>query len=359
MASPSTSGGFVVVQDRRVRATTYHRTDIRQWVISFAPGFHNDVHYYLVTDFSSTPASDLGDLQKLPMELIQMICNLLDVKSCFQFRQVNRLSRQIVTSIPQYRRIAKVGITSLAATLRSGMAQHLTFPDLDRVLLQRRCEVCDKRFGGFIYLPTAKRVCLSCLTRDAHMDGRRHTTRPQLNTVSLASFAKAAGYSTQRFRQLVPVMKSLPGTYLGLRRNAVSRKKRVDMVNYEQAVAAVLKDKGQSPEPLTGLYTAYVTARMASAPLPFFSRFSNAAYWGFSCKGCALAWTPGDPTPLPISPPVWNRIFSMQHIKRHVAACDGAKRLWAASDNGTKSTSDMESDFSKNLGYTLRSSKWV
>lgn len=358
MTSLSTSDGFVVVQNPKIRALAYHRTDIHQWVISFDPDFHNDVQHCLATGFSSTPASDLGDLQQLPVELIQMICNLLDVKSCFRFRQVNRLSREVVSSIPQYRRIAKVGMTCLAASLRSGMAQRLTFPDLDRVLLLRRCEVCEKRFGGFIYLPTGKRVCLFCLNSDSDMYGCRRQTRPQLESSSLASFADAAGYSTRRLRQLVPVMKSLPGTYLGLGCHAITRRKRVDMVNHEQAVAAVEKDKGQSIGPLIGLCTSYVSARMASAPLPFFSRVSNAAYWGFSCKGCAL----GMERPFP-SFHTYSanraRIFSLQHMERHVETCDGAKRLWAASDNGTKSTSDMESSFSKNHGLTLRSSHWV
>lgn len=217
------------------------------------------------------PASGVGDLNKLPNEVLNEVCRNLDIKSCLSFRRTCRLSWLLTSSMIEYRAIVKGGMNYLIGVIRTGMWRSVTFVDLFRAMCTRNCEVCGN-VGDLVYVPTVTRCCLQCLQH--HADFR---------TVTMASFARAANLTDTEVQQSVSVLQAFTGWYM-----------RVKMVSFAQAVRVL----NQSPDLDVGhgfrnsntiLQTK--TRNLAAAPLPFFDRTIGRPVEKLRCKGCAWLYS--------------------------------------------------------------------
>jgi len=107
------------------------------------------------------PTVGIGQLDRLPTELIWRILPHLDLASLDSLRQVNRRAREIAITLPELCRIAKVAGNVLLALVATELAQYWTIHDVDDVLLTETCE-CGE-YASLVFLPALTKVCLPCL----------------------------------------------------------------------------------------------------------------------------------------------------------------------------------------------------
>ncbi|KAI1652098.1 uncharacterized protein F4817DRAFT_355530 [Daldinia loculata] len=91
--------------DAIVRTTAYHRKDYCRSVIWFSPREHVGIHPSIATPFQRDSHTGLGPLDRLPLELLHDVLLRMDMRSLFNFRQINLRSRQAVDSLRQYQMV--------------------------------------------------------------------------------------------------------------------------------------------------------------------------------------------------------------------------------------------------------------
>ncbi|KAL3491173.1 hypothetical protein BJX62DRAFT_237411 [Aspergillus germanicus] len=104
---------------------------------------------------TSPPKVDLGALDKLPQELLEMVLGQLDIQSLTKFRRVNRRAMQAVDSIHAYKQIVTRFPTALRAILSISTGATYSCQDLYHELQTAECRSC-RHFGGFLYLLTCR-----------------------------------------------------------------------------------------------------------------------------------------------------------------------------------------------------------
>lgn len=111
--------------------------------------------------FKSTARKSLGQIEKLPLELIWQLClHHMDIISLFKFRQVNRRARQL-TDTKEYRKMTRFGISAFRALLITELGDKVTLIDFRQLQNTKNCRECGKH-GGFVFLPTWQRCCFKC-----------------------------------------------------------------------------------------------------------------------------------------------------------------------------------------------------
>ncbi|KAI0201007.1 hypothetical protein F4808DRAFT_135701 [Astrocystis sublimbata] len=130
----------------------------------------------LQSAFKTLPTANMGILNCLPPELMTLVLHMLDLRSFFAFRQVNRQSRMISTGLREYNLVSQPGLEGLRGLLRAQLAPYFTMRDL-RALTTDKCSTCGA-FGG----PLS-----SSLPRDAALipSHLRPTFASSLNLLSL------------------------------------------------------------------------------------------------------------------------------------------------------------------------------
>lgn len=146
------------------------------------------------------PRFGLGTLDRLPLELVHLALNQLDMQSLADFRRVNKRARLATDSIPQFKRILIHAPASIRGSLNIGTARFFSCQDLYEKLSTAECDSCGD-FGGFLYLVTCRRVCFLCFTEKAAylpLTRKDATRKFGLRSEHLAS---------------LPCLKSFPGHY--------------------------------------------------------------------------------------------------------------------------------------------------
>lgn len=138
---------------------------------------------------TSGPLLITGTLRILPTELMVLVCQSLDVKSCIRFRQVSRLYRELVSDMLEYKVVVREAPHLVTAGLCAGFAEWFTFGDMYRPMCLTQCEICGK-LGPRIYLLHAVRCCRKCLLEDE-----------RFHTYTLVSFAQWAMLSEETIRK--------------------------------------------------------------------------------------------------------------------------------------------------------------
>lgn len=148
----------------------------------------------------NTPQQDLGALDALPLELLQVLLAQLDLRTLTDFRRVNQRALQVVDSIPGYKAITTHAPNALRGILSIGTGRWITCETLHDKLCTAECETCGD-FGCYIYALTCKRVCFLCLSEhEAYLP------------VPLGLARRKFGINRQVLDTL-PHFRSLPGTY--------------------------------------------------------------------------------------------------------------------------------------------------
>ncbi|KAH8903841.1 hypothetical protein BR93DRAFT_985876 [Coniochaeta sp. PMI_546] len=282
----------------------------------------------------------LGTLSKLPNEITSVIVNDLDVETYLNFRKVNRRAREIVANTLEFHRIVRHAPTCLLAMIRTGVARSHTFASLYHAMLLRDCEVCHN-LAAYVYLPTLTKACDKCLSLES-----------RFLTVTLASFAKGACWSTARLRRHVPVVKTIPGNY---RNWDDVRTRSVDMVCYEEARKIIMDDTRPIKPGYGDQSGGMFIRRMVTAPLPFFNKETQQVEPLLTCKGCAIKWEEaftGVHTQDSYQSRLWRYTgdHSKEGLLEHFGHCASARRLWALSNGGTISTKAWETTFIRKGG---------
>ncbi|KAK3317831.1 F-box domain-containing protein [Cercophora scortea] len=325
--------------DAVIRVAAYHRRDFELTVIRSSPAEHDPVRPSVVDPFPSAPITGLGALERLPLELLSSICFLLDIRSCFILRQVNRRAREVVSSLYNYRAVAKHGLETLRAVLRTGVARYLTISDLYRPLCLGGCRLCGSEFGGFLFLPTVTRCCFACVRES-----------PRLWLVTLSALRRRSGMTRQRLTQMMPVMRSLPGRYMMEQKRQTQRWELLVREQSLEALGFAITTRRRSGVPMISPNTA-IWRYMVSTPLPLLNPTTGEVQHGLSCKGCQIALEIADAHGARSAGLSENRdrVYSREGYLEHFPTCAESITLWQESEAGTVSI--REPEFTRRGGY--------
>ncbi|KAK7923664.1 hypothetical protein PG985_007735 [Apiospora marii] len=280
----------------------------------------------LRTAFSSNPpVASLGDLDRLPREIVAMILPHLDVLSYFRFRQLNRLARQLCTElVKEYQVIVTHGLQGLRGLLCGNLDHRFTILDLYRVLTTRDCVLCGA-FGGFMYLPSALRCCYPCIT-----------TADELLVLDSAVFYEQAGVSLADAQPILvgSTLRTVPGPY---DKSDQQDKPENDRPQYlisakealEELAAHGLLHQPTSLSKMASEHQQFSTRSMASTALPWYNPHTSEADDGVCCEGEQgdYEWT--EHISDRIERAKLDRSFPTEEFFSHFLGCDAAKSWWA------------------------------
>lgn len=262
-------------RDAVLRAVTYHRLDPGYSDVRSQPIDLDSIPCSLQEPFTTVPENGLGLLDRLPMELLSTVCLHMGVLSHFRFRQVNRLARAVASRIGEYKAVATHGLDGLRSVLGSGYTPHVTIIDLYRTLLTSECTECGS-YGGFLFLPLAKRCCLECIIAT-----RSHCL------LSAKTLSVAANLSQEQIRQLVPIINIKPTLYSLYR----SRRGPTPYLVLEQQAIDVLKSLGRWPDGCPARPIVYMSREhfaVTSVAFPYYNLEAAETETGLSCQGCRV-----------------------------------------------------------------------
>lgn len=305
-----------------LRVAAYHRQDFDRAVISFPPNAHPKSITSTLPD--STAPTTLGQLEKLPLELLHNICLELDVASLFRFRQTNTRARQVLGALHEYRVITTHAIDPLCALLRTGVAKTVILSDFYRLLCTQQCSLCFGSHGNLVHLALWRRCCSSCLRRN-------HTT------IQMAPLS-ATKLSRKSLARL-PTLVTLPGTYSMEERPGT---KRLTLVPALAAFSAYREEQAEIASSSALIDRFKMRHRpsslthMACCAMPSFDPQTGQIQNGVSCAGCQLALEDDIiRSKGPWACEVRDAVYSHDDFLQHFTRCEQAQLLWTSSKGGT------------------------
>ncbi|CAG9993539.1 unnamed protein product [Clonostachys byssicola] len=315
-------------QDALLRVATYHRRDFDLSVICSESQKLFAVQPFISEPFSTTASASLGVFRHLPNEVLVEMCSHLDLRSVFKLRQVNRLAREIVSASPAYRDLSKHCLQALRGALRTGMARWLPVAELHRLLYTSECGRCGD-YGPLLFLPLIERCCFRCLLLDW-----------EYRLIFLDELSEATNVSESRLRELVPVLRTLTGSYFLLWGEQTERH---ELVPYRTILECSppldiqdLPDFIPEPEDEDAILRC-----TAATPFPYLDKPGSDIDHGVSCTGCALAQL--DNRELPKRNQSSNpreMAYSREGFLVHFQSCEEAQKIWQESHEGTAPVKD-------------------
>ncbi|KAI6382251.1 hypothetical protein MCOR25_000839 [Pyricularia grisea] len=149
----------------------------------------------------SRPSDAFGTLAFLPTEILIATASHLDVLTLTRLAQASMAWKDVVQFNPVYRDLITHVPEVLAALAATGMLAVHPAPALHHALRSWRCSSCNVHFGGYLFLPTAERACLSCLAEN-----------PALRVYDPQSVQQCFGLSDSQFARL-PRLRVIRGSY--------------------------------------------------------------------------------------------------------------------------------------------------
>ena len=330
--------------DAIIKTVASSRSDFRLTVVSFPTDEHDNVRQSIATPFRRAPENDastgLGNLARLPAELLHEVLPRMDMASLFALRQANLSSRRAVDSLPQYRRVASHGLDVFCALLRTRLAAHVSLLEFYDVLCTKDCAICGRKLAEFVSLLAWGRCCFACLHKDV----------PEVRVQALASAQRQFGLTAAEAGQLRS-FKTLPGTYS---MDETEDNARTIVVSALQAEMLPKPHPHQQPSPPPGLHLPSVgsgfripaqdaqgvaQARnsrfrfMAACALPHYDARTGRAEHGVACAGCCrLALQ--EPPVLENAVIKWayeayERVYSREGLLEHFRWCKWAQDKWS------------------------------
>lgn len=319
--------------DAILRVCSYHRRDFGLVVVRSRPHDMQPVQASLQAAFETPPTAELGILDHLPAELMSMVLRELDIRSFFNFRQVNRRARVLLTGLHEYELVSKHGLEALRGLLRAELAHCFTIEDLYRPLITDECSTCGA-FGGFLFLFTAERCCFDCLQSSAHY-----------RVLPPSAFAKIVNISPTQLKRLsIPSLRTMPGIY-NMMETPARRPKY--LISEEKATQTLLGIRAVGEDVIRNLRNRREQLGqrfMVATAYPCYSLGTAKLESGVSCKGCQVRveFFAGDVDDR-------DRVFSTRGFLSHFSQCLETQRLWAESEGGTRLV--KESELTRRCGY--------
>lgn len=260
--------------DAIVRTTAYHRRDYCLSVIWFLPREHVGIRLSIATPFRRASNTELGSLERIPLELLHDILLRLDMHSIFNFRRTNLRSSQTVDSLKQYQVVVLYGLNLLCALLRTQLAIHVSLFDFYYALCTKACTLCGE-FDGFISLLTWTRCCLKCLQE-----------APETQVQTLAAVRKQfhlAKAKLDKFKSF----KTLPGIY-SMEESVYKSRVTVNSLHRAILISGQQTHTPAQAQPANSRRNQKFNF-MGSCALPYFDRRTGRVEYGMSYAGCQLA----------------------------------------------------------------------
>ena len=317
--------------------------------------------------------SSLGRLDVLPIELLLITFNYLDLQSLSRISRVSLHANKAVQSLPTYRDLLSItGHVFQVLSLTRVISLH-SVGTLHATLLSDQCVSCGN-YGPFLFLISADRSCFACLSRN------RSLWMTPLSVVDCCSNL------TQRDLKTLPTMRSIPGQYSvestipshrPIRLTSVRAAKELALKKYgsDEALARNLEAKNLDrtkiqyyqlrwfhDAPLELFENEHLSLQdlsntpnhifcgMGAIPFPSMSR--NGVENGLWCRGCE--WTHqhfgrqrlNDAVMSRVAPPgydTWRFLLEMQHraysvadFLKHARYCYSAREVIASRWTGWK-----------------------
>ncbi|MCJ1310545.1 hypothetical protein MMC25_004209 [Agyrium rufum] len=312
-----------------IRTSAYHRRDFDLAVARVDSREHEAVRESMTNSFErSSSSGNLGTLSTLPVEMIVEIYHHLDAQSLFRFRQVCLRTREMVSLVSEYQTFVKYALDVLCVVLRSDLGQHHTFRRMYATLCTLNCDSCDD-FGGFVFLPSFTRCCISCIR-----------SNPLVCVTTLHKASQSLLLSPRKLQQLVPVMRTLTGIYSMTeappkRRNYLLSRMQVlkalesEKVTNRQRHLSRLRSAGLRPP---GTMYQY----MASTALAYLAPSTGEVQRGICCTGCQILveqnWVRR--TRYETVYKDQDRVYSKQGYLDHFSRCIQSQQRWSESRGG-------------------------
>lgn len=231
-------------------------------------------------------------LLSLPLECLQQIILLLDIKSVFQFRRTAIECQQKVESLFEFRRMTKKHAHDLLDVIfKHEVAEHINLSKFYYRVCNKYCCYCNN-VANYLNIQTWKRVCLPC----AHAKGR-------------------SGYQTHSTDETKYVFRILALIRLGIEEKMIL---------------------GSNPDPRTfrfplGNNTELHDQILINVPPldPKTGRFEC----GVCCDLCLMDWC------------VPERVYDREGFLEHFRQCEDAQREWTQELN--ERTTTLEEDKSQ------------
>ena len=142
--------------------------------------------------------TDLGALSEFPVEIVLEILETLSIRDLMRFRRCNRYSSSIVDGI--LRPALQFAPHTVKGIMACQVSTHITAPQLCRKLRQRTCDGCGA-LAQYIYLPTCKRACFTCIWIKGSRQRHFNLSQPEdeekvINGVSDEHYRNIASFRT-------------------------------------------------------------------------------------------------------------------------------------------------------------------
>lgn len=314
--------------DAIIRTSSYHRTDFERAVIWFKPGTHPSSMISSTAVRQST--TSLGELDRLPLELINAICLQLDIASLFRMRQVSLRARVVVNAIHEYQVMTANARDAFCALLRTRSASRVTLMSFYELLCTQSCSLCGHEYGDIVFLPEWFRCCSSCVRRGA----------PHVAT--LASVTRVLRSVYDHSLHEFPTLRTLPGIYTMAERLRSSRMTVVSSRAVSRGFQEVHLGKTSTKGLREPLNAQPILTFMACCSLPTYDPSQCQIETGISCAGCQLAYEDG----ISVDGGEWggdaaDMVYSRSGFLKHFVRCEQAQKLWISSRDGTIEPSKM------------------
>lgn len=142
----------------------------------------------------------LGDLKRLPTELLLNTIRVLDFQSLSRLSRTSLVLKATVEALPAYKEMMQYAPQVLTALGWTRLIRYHSAPLLCQTLREDKCVSCFD-FGAYLFLPTCERACYECLYRN------------QWLWVTTEHMAKSFFCLTNAQLEKIPVMYSIPGVY--------------------------------------------------------------------------------------------------------------------------------------------------
>ncbi|KXT08083.1 hypothetical protein AC579_10448 [Pseudocercospora musae] len=316
-------------------------------------------------EHNASATTSLGNLDKLPLELVHWILSMLDVQTLSRITRTCMRGIAVVESLLEYRDLVRYAPQAIAALGSTKLLHRYSAHALYTALRSASCWSCGD-FGPFLFLPTCDRCCYECLSRNQ-----------SLWAIPCSEAQEAFDLCAASIKNL-PLLHSLPGRYHV--KHSVTSKRRLQLVSVRAAKELAIK-QGKSVEYLkhyiqnrriAGLpLDKYYKLRwlleaplqapgnsilfqptqanvpndkfcgMASVPFPSLStgsRIEN-GLWCLGCEKACREWSPNRPHAalshlVASGVDVKRTLYTMQHVARsekefveHITKCAGAKEM--------------------------------
>lgn len=229
----------------------------------------------------SQTKAGIGQLNRLPFEILTEILLQLNIHSLLVFKQVSRSTASFVNTLPRYSAIRQECPDILRAAIGI-RADSFSCNTLYEILTTQSCATCS-RSGNYLYLITCKRVCYFCFTE--HTD---------YFPVSSTKAANMTSLSLKTVKKQLPYVCSIPGRYGAGGRRCSSRKFLFDRQAVLRA-GAIDRDPTICTRAVENLQRGHrhdPARYMSIITAPYLGPSIHSVDWGFYCYSCSTASRP-------------------------------------------------------------------